>query len=342
MSNASGRQYTILTIRCLTSCELFGILENTSQIRRVGPGRVLPSWHSRRRGEADALRAQGTRAQELTAGGSPGTPPHSVFPRKWDTDNVFWLEKPSKNIGNARFLSSEAFRCSVKGQRRAGPGGPRTRPRTVALLPDSPGGRAGARQGHYLRPGWLLPARMRRTLSGRPSRQLSAVDTRRICPPCKERRSSGAAARQGTARPSPARLGAHPLHDAAVYLHPVPVHGWQPVEPSLAEAPAVQTGSGLGPEDSESAAEQRTREEKRSAPPGAGACAGRRQSRRRAEPPVRSALEAVPLREAPPGPTARAQRRGRGRSLSAPLMGPARRRVLPGFAAARGRRAVGP
>lgn len=60
---------------------------------------------------------------------------------------------------------------------------------------DSPraSGRGEAGRGRYLRPGWLLPARIRRTRSGRPSRQLSAVDTRKICPPCTEKqRSSGA------------------------------------------------------------------------------------------------------------------------------------------------------
>lgn len=93
---------------------------------------------------------------------------------------------------------------------------------------------AKALGGSHLRPGWLRPARIRRTRSGSPSRQLSAVDTRRICPPCTEkRRSSGATALPahpaspyrcpGLGKPRPA--GAHPLHDPAVYLHPVPVHG---------------------------------------------------------------------------------------------------------------------
>lgn len=56
----------ILTIHCLRSCELFGTFENTSQNRRVGPGRVLTSWHSRHRGGAGALRAQGTSTLRLS------------------------------------------------------------------------------------------------------------------------------------------------------------------------------------------------------------------------------------------------------------------------------------
>lgn len=128
----------------------------------------------------------------------------------------------------------------------------------------TPPGRAAVR-GRYLRPGWLLPARIRRTRSGRPSRQLKAVDTRKICPPCTEkRRSSGTshpdgryppfppvtAARGETVRGQPA-AGAHPLHDAAVYLHPVPVHGWRRAELPLAEAPAAPMGSWRGPADGE-------------------------------------------------------------------------------------------
>lgn len=103
--------------------------------------------------------------------------------------------------------------------------------------PHTPAERPGAaRGGSHLRPGWLRPARIRRTRRGTPSRQLSAVDTRRICPPCTEkRRLSGATALAahpaipyrcpGPGKPRPA--GAHPLHDPAVYLHPVPVHGWR-------------------------------------------------------------------------------------------------------------------
>lgn len=115
------------------------------------------------------------------------------------------------------------------------------RPPPAGRLPPAaaPAGAQVPRMGAHLRPGWLLPARIRRTRSGRPSRQLRAVDTRRICPPCTDKgRSSGATALPTqpadtagppatAARREVSAAGAHPLHDAAVYLHPLSVHGWR-------------------------------------------------------------------------------------------------------------------
>lgn len=56
---------------------------------------------------------------------------------------------------------------------------PRCRRPGTTVPRGSPRASAGG-EGRYLRPGWLLPARIRRTRSGRPSRQLRAVDTRKI------------------------------------------------------------------------------------------------------------------------------------------------------------------
>lgn len=88
------------------------------------------------------------------------------------------------------------------------------------------------------------------------------MDTRRICPPCTEKwHSSGATALPahpaspyrcpGPGKPRPA--GSHPLHDPAIYLHPVPVHGWRGAV-SLAEAASM--GSRRGPKHGEPSAKQ--------------------------------------------------------------------------------------
>lgn len=192
--------------------------------------------------------------------------------------------------------------------------------------PEAAPGRAerGRGKGRYLRPGWLLPARIRRTRSGRPSRQLSAVDTRKICPPCTEklRSSAGTAlpaqpatgpaatAARGELRRAQPTAGAHPLHDPAVYLHPVPVHGWRCAEQSLAEAPAALTGCWRGPAHGEPSAKQLPgpRTLPGSTPGmrcGAGG-AGAGAERSHLPPALRRWAGAAPLQEQPPGPSARA------------------------------------
>lgn len=113
------------------------------------------------------------------------------------------------------------------------------------------------------------------------------MDTRRICPPCTEKwHSSGATALPahpaspyrcpGPGKPRPA--GSHPLHDPAIYLHPVPVHGWRGAV-SLAEAASM--GSRRGPKHGEPSAKQpRVQEclmmQARPGCSGAGAGVGRR------------------------------------------------------------------
>lgn len=201
----------------------------------------------------------------------------------------------------------------------------------------SPGG-AGVRRGRYLRPGWLLPARIRRTLSGRPSRQLRAVDTRRICPPCR-----GNGARQPLRLPAPLPAGgarraepstaqpgadAHPLHDPAVYLHPVPIHGWQRAE--------AARGAGAGPEDGETPAKQHPQTATAPSDAGAGAGARRRRWSRRRER-RRGRHRFVRSRRRVPAPgrprSGQGQRPPTRRSHpvpSRPVPEPERRRIRPG------------
>lgn len=88
----------------------------------------------------------------------------------------------------------------------------------------------------YLRPGVLRPARIFCTRKGRPRRQLRAVETLRIWPPCqgcgwegRERTSD-----RNTLLPSlgcsatGSRPRTHPFHDPAVHLHPLPGHWGRP------------------------------------------------------------------------------------------------------------------
>lgn len=181
----------------------------------AGPRPHLPRLRPRAGAE---LRAPAKGASPVRAPASPLTPCES-------TDGICWLKGSFKAV-ETTILQTRAAEA-LRGRAPA-PEGPTGR--------EGPAERPGtAGEGSHLRPGWLRPARIRRTRTGSPSRQLSAVDTRRICPPCTEkRRSSGATALAaypasphrclGPGEPRPA--GAHPLHDPAVYLHPVPVHGW--------------------------------------------------------------------------------------------------------------------
>lgn len=141
----------ISTIHCLRSCELLGNLENTSQTRRVGPGRVLPSWHSRHRGGAGALPAQGARAG-LAAGGSPGTPPHSVL-------------RPAEEASHKqRFLTEKALlehrKCTISvlgsvSALRQGAAAPR--PEDCRASPGRPGRQSGGPAGSLPEAGLAPP-----------------------------------------------------------------------------------------------------------------------------------------------------------------------------------------
>lgn len=86
----------------------------------------------------------------------------------------------------------------------------------------------------------LRPARIFCTRKGRPRRQLRAVDTLRIWPPCqgcgwarRERTSDG----EAHFPPPPALPRTHPFHDPAVHLHPLSRHLGRPAVRPVATRP---------------------------------------------------------------------------------------------------------
>lgn len=103
----------------------------------------------------------------------------------------------------------------------------------------------------YLRPGVLRPARIFCTRKGRPRRQLRAVDTLRIWPPCPGRGCGEEREHQTRKlcpwpRPGPPPLGpplsTHPFHDPAVHLHRLPCHGERPGARPTATQPPPERG----------------------------------------------------------------------------------------------------
>lgn len=209
---------------------------------------VSDRWARGSAGRTSAERT-GRRVRSLRPGGCGAPSPRPSFPPAQPFSRGFLSKGLLKAMEILGVCSWKYFR---QNQAKA-PARPRPRreglthgradrargPRRPEPAPGS--AERGRGKGRYLRPGWLLPARIRRTRSGRPSRQLSAVDTRKICPPCTEklRSSAGTAlpaqpatgpaatAARGEVRRAQPAAGAHPLHDPAVYLHPVPVHGWR-------------------------------------------------------------------------------------------------------------------
>lgn len=100
----------------------------------------------------------------------------------------------------------------------------------------------------------LRPARIFCTCKGRPRRQLRAVETLRIWPPCAarvrvRRQERGCqTGRLRSLRPGPLspplglRPRTHPFHDPAVHLHPLPGHGGRPAARPAAAQPPRERG----------------------------------------------------------------------------------------------------